>query len=63
MTDRIFLSSPDVTQAEEDALVRAFRSNWIAPLGPEVDALESELAEYTGRAHACLLYTSPSPRD
>lgn len=55
MTDRIFLSSPDVTQAEEDALVRAFRSNWIAPLGPEVDALESELAEYTGRAHAVAL--------
>lgn len=55
MTDRIFLSSPDVTQAEEDALVRAFRSNWIAPLGPEVDAFESELAEYTGRAHAVAL--------
>lgn len=55
MTDRIFLSSPDVTQAEEDALIRAFRSNWIAPLGPEVDALESELAEYTGRAHAVAL--------
>ncbi|QCP07606.1 aminotransferase class I/II-fold pyridoxal phosphate-dependent enzyme [Micrococcus luteus] len=55
MTDRIFLSSPDVTQAEEDALVRAFRSNWIAPLGPEVDAFEAELAEYTGRAHAVVL--------
>lgn len=55
MTDRIFLSSPDVTQAEEDALVRAFRSNWIAPLGPEVDAFESELADYTGRAHAVAL--------
>ena len=55
MTDRIFLSSPDVTQAEEDALVRSFRSNWNAPLGPEVDALESELAEYTGRAHAVAL--------
>lgn len=55
MTDRIFLSSPDVTQAEEDALVRAFRSNWIAPLGPEVDAFEAELAEYTGRTHAVVL--------
>jgi len=55
VTDRIFLSSPDVTQAEEDALVRAFQSNWIAPLGPEVDAFEAELAEYTGRAHAVVL--------
>ncbi len=55
MAPRIFLSSPDVTQAEEDALVRAFRSNWIAPLGPEVDAFEAELAEYTGRKHAVAL--------
>ena len=43
MNDRIYLSSPDVTQAEEDALVRAFRSGWIAPLGPEVNAFEDEL--------------------
>lgn len=53
--DRIYLSSPDVTQLEEDALVRAFRSNWIAPLGPEVDAFENELAEYCGRKHAVAL--------
>ena len=55
MTDRIYLSSPDVTQAEEDALVRAIRSGWIAPLGPEVDAFEAELAASTGRAHAVAL--------
>lgn len=55
MTGRIFLSSPDVTQLEEDAVVRAMRSGWIAPLGPEVDAFEEELAEYTGRAHAVAL--------
>ena len=52
---RLYMSSPDVTQAEEDALVRAIRSGWIAPLGPEVDAFEAELAEYTGRAHAVAL--------
>ncbi|MHA7862322.1 DegT/DnrJ/EryC1/StrS family aminotransferase [Tessaracoccus sp. Y36] len=55
MTDRIYLSSPDVTQAEEDALVRAIRSGWVAPLGPEVDAFEEELAAYTGRKHAVAL--------
>lgn len=55
MTDRIYLSSPDVTDAEEAALVRAIRSGWVAPLGPEVDAFERELAEYTGRAHAVAL--------
>ena len=55
MTDRIYLSSPDVTQAEEDAVVRAIRSGWVAPLGPEVDAFEVELAAFTGRAHAVAL--------
>ncbi|MHA6509062.1 DegT/DnrJ/EryC1/StrS family aminotransferase [Tessaracoccus sp. Y1736] len=55
MTGRIYLSSPDVTQLEEDAVVRAMRSGWIAPLGPEVDAFEDELAAYTGRAHAVAL--------
>ena len=52
LTSRIYLSSPDVTQAEEDALVRALRSGWVAPLGPEVDAFEAELAEATGRVAA-----------
>lgn len=55
MTDRIYLSSPDVGEAEEAALVRAIRSGWVAPLGPEVDAFEAELAAYTGREHAVAL--------
>ncbi len=55
MTERTYLSSPDVTQAEEDALVRALRSGWVAPLGPEVDAFEAELAEATGRSLAVAL--------
>lgn len=55
MTERIYLSAPDVTDAEERALVRAFRSGWIAPLGPEVDAFERELAAYCGRAHCVAL--------
>lgn len=54
-TDRIHLSSPDVTQLEQDALVRAFQSGWIAPLGPEVDAFENELADYCGRNYAVAL--------
>lgn len=55
MSERIYLSSPDVTQSEEDAVVRAIRSGWIAPLGPEVDAFEAELAAYCGREHAVAL--------
>lgn len=55
MTERIYLSSPDVTELEEQALVRAFHTGWIAPLGPEVDAFESELCDYTGRSHCVVL--------
>ncbi len=55
MTERIYMSSPDVGQAEEDALVRAIRSGWVAPLGPEVDGFETELAAYAERGHAVAL--------
>lgn len=36
-------------------LLAAFASNWIAPLGPDVDAFEQEFAEYVGVAHATAL--------
>jgi dTDP-4-amino-4,6-dideoxygalactose transaminase len=55
MSTRIYLSSPDVTDREEQALVGALRSGWIAPLGPEVDAFEADLAAFTGRGHAVAL--------
>lgn len=55
MNDRIYLSSPDVTEAEEHAVVRAFRSGWIAPVGPDIDAFESALATYCGRQHCIAL--------
>ena len=42
VSERIYLSSPDVGQLEEDAVVAAMRSGWIAPLGPDVDAFERE---------------------
>lgn len=55
MNDRIFLSPPDTGRAEEEAVVRALRSGWVAPLGPEVEAFEREIATYTGRTHAVAL--------
>ena len=53
--DRIYLSAPDVGAAEEEAVVRAVRSGWVAPLGPEVDAFEREVAEFVGASHAVAL--------
>lgn len=55
MREPIYLSSPHVGLKEEEALVRAIRSGWVAPLGPEVDAFERELANYCGRSHAVAL--------
>ena len=52
---RIHLSSPDVGPEEEAALVRAIRGGWVAPLGPEVDAFEAELAAISDRAHCVAL--------
>jgi dTDP-4-amino-4,6-dideoxygalactose transaminase len=52
---RIYLSPPDVSAAESQAVLRALQSGWVAPLGPEVDAFESELAAATGRTYAVAL--------
>jgi dTDP-4-amino-4,6-dideoxygalactose transaminase len=40
---------------ERKLLLDAFDSNWVAPLGPHVDAFEAEMAAYTGVPHACAL--------
>jgi dTDP-4-amino-4,6-dideoxygalactose transaminase len=52
---RLFLSPPDVGPRERELLLDAFDSNWIAPLGPHVDAFECEFAEFVGVAHAAAL--------
>ena len=52
---RIYLSPPDVGEAERTMLLDAFDSNWIAPLGPHVDGFEKELAERVGVAGAVAL--------
>lgn len=53
--ERIFLSVATVTELEEQALVRALHSGWVAPLGPEVDAFEAEIAKRCGVDHALAL--------
>lgn len=52
---RIYLSSPHLTGLEEKYVAEAFASNWVAPLGPHVDAFEQELAQYVGIAGAVAL--------
>jgi dTDP-4-amino-4,6-dideoxygalactose transaminase len=52
---RIYLSPPEVGDEERRMLLEAFDSNWIAPLGPDVDAFEAEFAERIGIGHAVAL--------
>ena len=49
---QIFLSSPHLGELEREYVEEAFRTNWIAPLGPNVDNFEKELAAYVGVGHA-----------
>ncbi|WHY90996.1 aminotransferase class I/II-fold pyridoxal phosphate-dependent enzyme [Neobacillus cucumis] len=49
---RIYLSSPHMSGKEHKYINEAFETNWIAPLGPNVDAFEKEIAQYTGANEA-----------
>ncbi|HEX8674259.1 MAG TPA: aminotransferase class I/II-fold pyridoxal phosphate-dependent enzyme [Longimicrobium sp.] len=53
--ERIYLSSPHMGGAEQELVADAFATNWIAPLGPHVDAFEREFADIVGSPHAAAL--------
>ncbi len=57
MDKRIFLSSPHMSEEgyEQKYIKEAFDTNWIAPLGENVNKFEEELAEYVGTNHAAAL--------
>jgi dTDP-4-amino-4,6-dideoxygalactose transaminase len=46
--ERVWLSSPHMGEMEKVYVAEAFATNWVAPLGPNVDAFEKQLAEYVG---------------
>jgi dTDP-4-amino-4,6-dideoxygalactose transaminase len=52
---RVYLSPPHMSANERELLLDAFDSNWIAPLGPHVDALEQEFARKVGVGEAVAL--------
>jgi dTDP-4-amino-4,6-dideoxygalactose transaminase len=45
---RVYLSPPDVGPLEREYLLRALDSGWVAPVGPDLDAFEEEIAALTG---------------
>jgi len=49
---RLFLSPPHMTGKEMTFIQDAFATNWISPLGPQVDAFEQEFCRAVGARHA-----------
>ena len=57
MTEKILLASPHMSDEgyEKEYIKEAFDANWIAPLGPNVDGFERELADKVGVKNAAAL--------
>ncbi|MBZ6527605.1 DegT/DnrJ/EryC1/StrS family aminotransferase [Aerococcaceae bacterium DSM 111021] len=57
MMDRILLASPHMSEQgyEKGFIKEAFDTNWIAPLGKNVDSFEEELVDMVGSKHAAAL--------
>jgi dTDP-4-amino-4,6-dideoxygalactose transaminase len=55
VNDRLLMSPPDVGALEEEYVLRALRSGWVAPTGLEVTAFEEEMADRCGVRHAVAL--------
>ena len=53
--NKVYLSPPHVLGRERELVADAFDSNWIAPLGPHVDAFEEEFQEVVHVPHAVAL--------
>lgn len=45
------MSSPDITQAEIDAVTQVLHTRWLS-IGPQIEAFEQAFAAYTGTRHA-----------
>ncbi len=49
---RVYLSSPHMGEWEQRFVQEAFDTNWVAPIGPHVNAFEEEFAALVGASHA-----------
>ena len=57
---RIYLSPPDISKQDRSAVESAFDSGWVAPVGPDLDAFEAEVASRVDRSYACAVNSGTS---
>ena len=55
--NKIWLSSPHLTGEEQKYIKEAFDTNWVAPIGPNVNGFEQEICHYT-KANYCTVLSS-----
>jgi dTDP-4-amino-4,6-dideoxygalactose transaminase len=55
MSNKIWLSSPHMGGTELNYVHEAFDTNWVAPLGPNVNGFEEDLQSFTSSKHAAAL--------
>ncbi|MEM6641671.1 MAG: aminotransferase class I/II-fold pyridoxal phosphate-dependent enzyme [Bacteroidota bacterium] len=60
MNERIYLSPPNVHETDLAAVNEAMKSGWIAPVGPQIDLLETRLADFFDDKRVLLLNSGTS---
>ena len=60
MINKIWLSSPHMGVSEQKYVKEAFDTNWVSPLGPNINAFEQGLQEQTTTKHAAALSSGTS---
>lgn len=60
MSERVYLASPHMGEQEIENVQEAFRTNWIAPVGPFVNQFEKSVSKYVGAADAAALSSGTS---
>jgi len=58
--EKIWLSSPHLTGEEQKYVKEAFDTNWVAPLGPNVNGFEQEICNYTDVKNCSVLVSGTS---
>lgn len=60
MKEKVWLSSPHMGGNEQYYIDEAFKENWIAPLGPNVNKFEEAICSYTGSENSTVLVSGTS---